>query len=91
MYRIFTYIGVVLGVNVGIYGSPMECLGILPTTATTRRASPVRSPPGKPGLVSERVGTSDSAPDRLGGDRQDGSDGCDLEGRRKRIHKVYPW
>ena len=27
MYGIFTYIGVVLEVNVGIYGSPMECLG----------------------------------------------------------------
>ena len=27
MYGIFTYIGVVWGVNVGIYGSPMECLG----------------------------------------------------------------
>ena len=23
----YAYIGVVLGVNVGIYGSPMECLG----------------------------------------------------------------
>ena len=29
MYGIFTYIGVVLGVNVGIYGSPMECLGLI--------------------------------------------------------------
>ena len=29
MYAIYAYIGVVLGVNVGIYGSPMECLGIL--------------------------------------------------------------
>ena len=27
MYAIYAYIGVVLGVNVGIYGSPMECLG----------------------------------------------------------------
>ena len=29
MYAIYAYIGVVLGVNVGIYGSPMECLGIV--------------------------------------------------------------
>ena len=28
MYAIYAYIGVVLGVNVGMYGSPMECLGI---------------------------------------------------------------
>ena len=28
MYAIYAYIGVVLGVNVGIYGSPMECLGV---------------------------------------------------------------
>ena len=27
MYAIYAYIGVALGVNVGIYGSPMECLG----------------------------------------------------------------
>ena len=27
MYAIYAYIGVVLGVNVGIYGSPIECLG----------------------------------------------------------------
>ena len=27
MYAIYAYTGVVLGVNVGIYGSPMECLG----------------------------------------------------------------
>ena len=29
MYAIYTYIGVVWGVNVGIYGSPMECLGFV--------------------------------------------------------------
>ena len=28
MDAIYAYIGVVLGVNVGIYGSPMECLGM---------------------------------------------------------------
>ena len=26
MYAIYAYIGVVLGVNVGIYGSPMCCV-----------------------------------------------------------------
>ena len=30
MCAIYAYIGVVFGVNVGIYGSPMECLGIAP-------------------------------------------------------------
>ena len=29
MYSIFTYIGVVSGVNVGIYASPMDGLGIV--------------------------------------------------------------
>ena len=29
MYAVYAYIGVVWGVNVGIYGSPMECLGIV--------------------------------------------------------------
>ena len=28
MYDIYAYIGVVLGVHVGKYGSPMECLGM---------------------------------------------------------------
>ena len=30
MYAIYAYIGVVWGVNVGIYGSPMECSGGIP-------------------------------------------------------------
>ena len=28
MYAIYAYIGVVWGVNVGMHGSPMECLGM---------------------------------------------------------------
>ena len=32
MYGIFTYIGVVLGVNVCKYASPMECMGIIVCT-----------------------------------------------------------
>ena len=39
MYAIYAYIGVVLGVNVGIYGSPMECLGIINATSDCRANS----------------------------------------------------
>ena len=45
MYGIFTYIGVVLGVKVGIYGSPMECLGI-EKHITASRSVPRQTAPG---------------------------------------------
>ena len=37
MYAIYAYIGVVLGVNVGIYGSPTECLGFEETSKDMHR------------------------------------------------------
>ena len=51
MYAIYAYIGVVLGVNVGIYGSPMECLGVMFLLAgrqIQRVASVERDPPVAP-------------------------------------------
>ena len=64
---IFTYIGVVSGVNVGIYSSLMECLGYIPGThwtsvligkTTCFGSPPHRGPSGSKHLFCPRSGDS---------------------------------
>ena len=55
MYAIYAYIGVVLGVNVGIYGSPIECLGYGGWTPSRHRGPCRERWPRLPKLQRRRV------------------------------------